>query len=327
MAIDEQAVQDRNTLSDIPSRRETLAETLGQMFAVGNSGVWSVLIFALGVASLGWVTDSLLPVLHDLALLLAHKIRGLPVQTNFTDALIKLIVPLAWFALFIVILFWNARRNLRARAYETTVPLPHKGLIVVLSKYKRFDDKKARPAEIAKAIETNTLELDKVLSGCNWGHLAFVVRYHAPTLQQCWIIVTENRSEEEKDGSKDDYEQAATLIKFLTKDEREVFCTQVVITNPNDIGETAQAVSRIYRELAQTNSALKPPDVIANFTGGTAAMSGGMILATLDEGREIEYVAQGIALNQAITRQQVGEQKLIVSPRTSLKLAQLFARN
>src|SRR5439155_12930204 len=100
----------------------------------------------------------------------------------------------------------------------------------------------------------------------------------------------------------------------------------VPIKKPNNIGETAQAVSRIYLELAQTGSRLRPEDVIADFTGGTAAMSGGMILATLDEGRKVEYVIRGVTLRRDITGKQVGDERFIISPRTSPRMAQAFAR-
>ena len=152
------------------------------------------------------------------------------------------------------------------------------------------------------------------------------MRYHAPALLHCWIIVTENSSGEKKDGSKDEYEQAEKLIKFITRDEHDIVCEMVPIKNPNNIGETAQAVSRIYLELAQTGSRLRPEDVIADFTGGTAAMSGGMILATLDEGRKVEYVIRGVTLRRDITGKQVGDERFIISPRTSPRMAQAFAR-
>lgn len=312
---------------EIPSRRETLGEALSSLFSGSGSGLGAPLILATGLASLGWLADSILPFLHDASLLVIAKLRGQTADTKFEDSLNRLILPALWFTALAVILYFRRRRNLQPTIYRSVVPEPHKGLIVMLSKYGQLRGQEGyeTPDEIVKSIEEDALDLDRVFAGCNWGQLAFVARYHAPTLQRCWIIVTENSSKEIKDGSRDEYEQAQRLIEFLVKDERKVTCEPVVIKNPNDIGETARALSRIYRELMQTGSALQPRDVIADFTGGTAAMSGGMILATLDEGREVEYVVRGVTLQKNITPKRVRERGLIISPRTSLRMVHLFA--
>src|SRR5438270_1559383 len=142
-------------MGDIPSRRETLAEALSSMFAVGDSGFLSVLTFALGVISLGWLADSALPLLHDLGnLLLATSIKGKPPQTNFTDSFIKLTIPVLWFIVLVTLLFINRRRNLRPHIYSATVPDPHKGLIVMLSTYSQMRGQEgyASPDEMMQAV-------------------------------------------------------------------------------------------------------------------------------------------------------------------------------
>lgn len=312
---------------EIPSRRETLGEALSGMFT-GGSGLSAALTLALGLASLGWVADSFLPFLQEIALWSAARWRGQPFETHFGENAAKLVLPLLWFGGLCLFLYWRRRKSLQPRDYQSVVPQPQRGLIVMLSKYGRFKDSTApvNASGISQAIKDKKLDLAQVMSGCNWGQLAFVVRYHAPVLQKCWVIVTnhspkQQNGSEKKDGSIDEFPDAERLINYLARDFRPVACECVVINDANDIGQAAQAVSGIYRSLGQTDARLKPSQVMADFTGGTAAMSGGMILATLDEGREVEYLTRRATLTPDFTVRDIQEQQLIVSPRISLGLA------
>jgi hypothetical protein len=312
-------------LQEIPTRRETLGEALTGMF-MGGSGLGAALQLAVGVASLGWLSDSLLPILQDAGLVVLYKWRGLPAETHFADWSVKLSLPLVWFIILVVILYLRHRSRLTPRQYSSIVPAPHRGLIVMLSKYSCYNDKKAAATEISLAIEAGKLDLDQVMKGCNWGPLAFVVRYHAPMLEKCWIIVTDDSAEDECDGSANEYEHAAKLVQFIARNYHAVECEKVIIADPNDIGQAAQAISRIYRELGESDTGLRPSEVIADFTGGTAAMSGGMVMASLDDGHELEYVTRRETLSEAITPSYIREKSLIISPRTTLRLAHLLAR-
>jgi hypothetical protein len=53
-------------------------------------------------------------------------------------------------------------------------------------------------------------------------------------------------------------------------------------------------------------------------------MSAGMIIATLNEKENIEYVNQRADLTSSLTHQQVRDQKIIISPRTSLRMAKIL---
>ena len=55
------------------------------------------------------------------------------------------------------------------------------------------------------------------------------------------------------------------------------------------------AVEHIYSHKAPVRSML-PGDVTSDMTGGTAAMSAGMILATLDDSRPVQYLRQPVEL-------------------------------
>jgi hypothetical protein len=301
---------------DLPSRRESLTEALSSLFTISNHRLLSVLIFALGVASLGWVADSVLPLLQDLsAVLFSRWITGQSAKTNFLESLSKLVIPLLCFFSLIAALFGLRRKNLQPVSYNLEVPRPHEGLIVMLGGYSaRGANSYASPAEIVAAINSGALDLDKIFSGCNWGQTAFVIQYHRPALKECWVITT-------KDKSSEQYQDAEALFKFLVEGNPDVRFMSIEIADAYDISQTAKEVSRIYREL----TLLKQEELMADFTGATAAMSGGMILATLDEGRKIEYVRQDIPLTIQTARE-IQAKRIIVSPQTSFQMAHRLGR-
>ncbi|MEW6213257.1 MAG: hypothetical protein AB1631_33480 [Acidobacteriota bacterium] len=302
-----------------PSRKETLSEVLASMFVIEGSGFGSVATFIFSLLSFTWFIDSLLPIVQEAALRLYMRWSGAtPTPTDFTSLLVKASVPSLIFMGIFVFLYWNRRRNTRPDVYDSIAPGPYKGLIVMLSKYNKRPGKEGydSPDDIVAAIETGCLDLDKLFKGCNWGAMAFAVRYHAPALEHCWLIAT-------KDGSTKHLDQAEQLIKHLAG--RNVALHRAEIENENEIGEIANAISGLYRELTKKGP-LPPSEVIADFTGGTAAMSTGMIIATLNERENIEYVNQRAELNSSITPQQTREQKIIISPRTSLRMARILTK-
>ncbi|HEX8565167.1 MAG TPA: hypothetical protein VF648_05820 [Pyrinomonadaceae bacterium] len=182
----------------------------------------------------------------------------------------------------------------------------------MLSDYRQFDSQPSykNPDEIVKRIENNTLDIELVFSGCNWGQSAFAANFHALALKELWVITTEDKSSAQ-------FERAKKLFEFIAGES--IKCDEVRIKDSNNIGEVARKISQIFRQLSD----LKSEQIISDITGGTAAMSGGMILATLDEGRKIEYVRQGVKL-QNFTAKEIREQNLIISPHTSPRMAQIF---
>src|SRR5205085_9719603 len=176
--------------------------------------------------------------------------------------------------------------------------------------------------QIRQASLKGELDLAEIFKS-NWGQLAFVVRYHAPVLRYCWVICTQSDR-----GSSRSYATAEGLIKAIVKRASgcDVTCFAVELADENDISITAEAVSHIYRRLRETAPELKASDLIADFTGGTAAMSGGMILATLQEDREIEYLRRGVTLAVELDAAAVQEQRIIISPRTSHGMVELLGQ-
>lgn len=165
---------------------------------------------------------------------------------------------------------------------------------------------------LVKKINEKTLTLDEVFAKTNWGHLAFSVAFHAPVLEKCVIVTTADAGKL--------FAEAELLIKYIVKlqTDRTIECVEEKIggekEDANDIGKAANTVKLIYQNLESENYDLK--DIVANITGGTAAMSGGMILATLDEDRNIEYVRQNITL----TEEHLKTGGIMLAPKTNYKL-------
>jgi hypothetical protein len=242
-------------------------------------------------------------------------------ETKFGESALKMIFPVGGVLVLMFLLYKNHRRNSQEIQYAKTVAERHKGLIVMLSFYSVRRDKDgnpkgyANPEEIVQEIEENDLDKNKIFAGCNWGQMAFAVAYHAPVLKKCWVLTTEN-------GSKNHFDQAAKLIKYLAKNAE---CEQVEIKDENDIGETANKIKKIYLEAEKAN--FPTGEIIADFTGATAAMSGGMILATLADDRKIEYIKQDFKNDLSEERLELIESEhLILSPQTNIRAAQKLAK-
>ncbi len=63
--MSEAAGSNKPMARDVPSRRETLGEALTSMFAGSGNGLLDALTLAVGIVSLGWLADSMLPLLND----------------------------------------------------------------------------------------------------------------------------------------------------------------------------------------------------------------------------------------------------------------------
>lgn len=298
-----------------PTLRATLAEGLGRMFAFERGGsVKSVFLFAVSVTTLSWFVDSLLLVVQEASQYLIGWSSGSTPAHHFAEPLVKLALPLLAFGATVAFLVFNAHRNARPFVITSIVPDPHPGLIIQLSGYQprgpACQSRYASASDVQAAINAGTLDLPEVFKS-NWGQMVFAVRYHAPLLCHCWIICTHGAL-----GSSQDFDIAESVVRAIVKDfaGREVACYKVEMDDENDIGQTAQRITEIYRRLPETAPDLRPQEIIADFTGGTAAMSGGMILATLHEDRQVEYVRRGVTLRPELDAAAVREQRIVISP-------------
>jgi hypothetical protein len=310
-----------------PTLRATLVEGLGRMFTFERGGsLKSVCLFATSVATLSWFIDSLLPVVQEASQYLVGWSSGSAPTHHFAEPLIKLALPLLAFGATVAFLIFNAHRNARPFVVVSVVPDPHPGLILQLSDYQPLSpsgqSRYATAEELQTAINDDTLDLAELFRS-NWGQIAFAVRYHAPVLRHCWIVCTSGVQ-----GSSRLFQTATSVVQTIVKSisGREVACYKVEIDDENDIGQTAQQISNIYRQLPETAPDLRSQEIIADFTGGTAAMSGGMILATLHEDREIEYIRRGVMLTPELDAAAVREQRIVISPKRLRAMVEMFER-
>lgn len=120
------------------------------------------------------------------------------------------------------------------------------------------------------------------LFASNWGPLLAAAEHHAPVLRRCYLIASEESAP-----------QAAaldSLIKQVAGDHVEVRLMPKAGVSPTDIALTAFYVHQAYED-ARTDGFM-PNALIADFSGGTSAMTAGMILATLEVDRKLECIRQ-----------------------------------
>jgi hypothetical protein len=192
-------------------------------------------------------------------------------------------------------------------AVATSSPAPHAGLIFLLSKYTGRDKSRfATHAEIDVVADDAWREILK----SNWGPLAVACDHHRQELKHCWIVCTAG-------GSAPQFEAAKRIVKKFAGPEVE--CHAEEIEAVYEVKAIAEKIARIYDEAALKYNLL-PNRIIADFTGGTATMSAGVILATMTEDRKIEYLRQDQSLlkdeQTAKTGQEILDDGLLISIET-----------
>ena len=296
---------------DFFSRDESLVDVFESLFAPKGYGIEAVFKVFVGIMSIGWLADSLLPFLHGWALIIFQSPSAEGV--NFTDTFYQFVFALLWFVLYIGLVFLLRRRKVKIGKFIAQASFPHRGLIVSLSNYGGT----LSLEDLEKAIDERTLDVEGFYNSANWGQLAFTISHHSYLLSKCWLCTTPKSSAE--------FPVAAKLINYISQKSggRQIVCDEIELKDENDISEMARKVSRIYRDLEGIESTLKPADVISNYTGGTAAMSGGMIMATLNKHRKIEYVTQKYFRNLSDELLKNNDKSLaIVSSETNIQVVQ-----
>jgi CRISPR-associated protein (Cas_Cas02710) len=247
----------------------------------------SIILFLVGLISVSWIASSLYGFFDHLAkgiwyLIGAEKLRdnwwwGLGVTGS--DVIV---------ALFVFYLVYRTMRR-HLEPVVTTVPslrfetpAPHQGLILLLSIYQKRECK----FDTFDKISVADPDVRKELLKSNWGPLVVAVQHHAQkeTLKYCWLLCTGGEK-----GSALQFDVAAKIIKHFAGEQ--VICHKQEISNLNDVDEVAKTVGTIY-EKARLGEDLLPEHILADFTGGTAAMSGGLLIAALSNNRQVEYFSQ-----------------------------------
>lgn len=335
---------------------------VGYMDLSENQHWRAVLIFAFLAVTLFWVFSSLQPVLLAINRAVAEGIAQAPTEEAWERlpwVLLETPLALLVFAGLLVVI-WGIYRDKRlATTLSLDTPEPHKGLIFLLSPYFIRSDSAAELDEALNArlpsdgghaegeagraaggredalpVLNSVDKLRAALEGedealkrslhlqilaSNWGPLWVAVQHHRTALQHCWLVCTEGER-----GSLDHFAVAQLLIQHAALTSRPVTCESVSIKNANDVVEVVPVVDRIYASLPP---GIGVDDVIADFTGGTAAMTGGMILATLDAKRKIQYLRQDRPLLEQhghslryLTQDEIRADKVLVTVETEPKL-------
>lgn len=210
-------------------------------------------------------------------------------SNDLVKAMVANILPLVLFLGFMAIIYYVYKKNsIKETLLESNIPEKHRGLVAILSQIKNCDDyRKTNAGESLIDDLKRDDSLGKIRSkifGSNWGPLLYAVEYHKEKLQQCWLVCSTG-----DDGSINDFNTASLMIKKIVSN-----CDVhlVEFTDPLRIDEKGIECIKDVLKRDSNEFNLAREDVIFDFTGGTAAMSGSMILATIDDDISIEYFRQ-----------------------------------
>jgi hypothetical protein len=269
--------------------RADIIDTLRRFLDVNRNRTGrSIILFFLGLICLGWIANAL----YALFSLLSKGLFSLLGAGKLPDgwqwalgaASLDIILSLVAFSGMYWLMKWHLKPNLtQAKTVLFETPSPHDGLIFLLGPYKHRDQSRYGAFD---RIYLDDPDAREQLLKSNWGPLVIAVQHHAQnsTLKHCWLICTRGEA-----GSAVQFEAAEKVIKHFAG--KSVRCHKREIASMNDVGEVARVIDDIY-ESAPFGQDLMPEQIIADFTGGTAAMSGGVVIATLLKDRHVQYFSQ-----------------------------------
>ncbi|WP_457600001.1 hypothetical protein [Hydrogenivirga sp.] len=255
-----------NTLTSIllavflSRRRVRLTYFLSRVFTGGMSsvlGIYTLIVFIITVAS--WTPDYLREFIDEyewiyLMMALTHLTTG--INTSLLFMLSQMMKPL----------------NSKA---QYTEPLKKRVLFVALSK---FDPK--RRDELIEYIEKRKLSESKI----NWAVPLRSVEHHIPKLERLVVLVST-----QSHGQYPLFEELWAIFKrHYNADKVEIMKSNPI--NFNDLKECQYEIHRLLRSGGL--SKYRDEDISMNITGGTAIVSAAMVIASVKEGRQIEYVEQ-----------------------------------
>jgi len=262
--------------------------------ARGKWGIFGALLVFVGIT---WTLDTLLGIL------------GADFGPWFT-LIIVVLVTLAGVAL----LSWSESRAARARrSYHGEPPARARGLILSLSTFNGRDstltdhhalDDRLRAGALTAADEAE-------IARTNWGPLYVAARHHAPTLEHCWLLCSMG-----KKGSYEQLEVAERLIQQVVAaaGRGAVEVHPEPVADVSDPARVAHLVDEIYDE-AIRRFGLRPEEIVADITGGTAAMSAGITIAVLPENRRLQYLRQDVPLvvdGRLLSAEELAKKKVLL---------------
>lgn len=275
--------------------RTNVVETFKRIFS-HNGTFYSILLFVFSTVALTWFVDALgfwvQLLVH--ALLDLIGVRTIPIEyaSRIGDAAIDLIGPSLMFGAALYFAFRNYKANMpRQKVHSTRKPEAHPGLIVMLSTYFHRQERSTDIGKLLAMMDSDTPfeEVRTFAFFSNWGPLVVALEHHKSQLEYCWIVAT--AEVDDRPGSADQFDAAKEVVQYFAGED--VHCVKGFPEkgiHPNNVRQVAHTVNAIYRDASTLN--LKEEDIIADFTGGTAAMTAGMVLSTISERRKIQYLSQ-----------------------------------
>jgi len=188
---------------------------------------------------------------------------------------------------------------------------PAAGLILNLPLYNGREGGYGSPAELVESRDQPDFRARALQS--NWGPLMVAVQYHAAKLRYCSIVCSAQ--------VRQDFDLAAQLIALFAPNTK---CSAVNLRDPNSILEVQRQIGDTYDTFTREEG-LGPKDIVADITSGNSVMTAGIVLATLDDERAIEYLRQDPPLTgkdsegnlTALTPDQIHERQILIGIRTS----------
>lgn len=245
--------------------------------------------FILGSASFAWVTRAI----YDLIIFFFSLIP------NFSGPIIHLSNFLIVLTIFSLSLYHIHEKYKESNVSETAIASynsakKHKGVVFLLSVFQNFDNEEPYSVRQLEEDLRNNVNISKIrrrLFNTNWGPLIYEIDYHKEKLTYFWLACSIGDK-----GSSSYFGVAALLVNRIVPNCK---VDMVPINEPNIISESdIAAIKNVY--LSCSNYGLSRSDIVFNFTGGTAVMSGLMILATIDYDLSLEYLRRDNQLNSAI---------------------------
>ena len=184
-------------------------------------------------------------------------------------------------------------------------PTPHTGLILSLPVFSGRGQF-ATAGELLGAVGDPDFRPRALQT--NWGPLIVAVEHHAAQLRHCWVVCSPQAAI--------DFPFVAELLDKLVS---RLVVHSVSVTNPYDIQNVQDTIKHVY-DYDVAIQGLGSDDVVADITSGLSSLTSGMILATLDEDRAIEYLRQDTPLvtgGVALTREEIMNQRILIAISTS----------
>jgi hypothetical protein len=289
------------------SKRVSLFEAIRNLFTFERHRTRnSLVLFVAGFAFLGALTNSLFSVIALLNRWVLHRLHfsihdspGVSLGVSLFDLLVTLVM-----VLLVLWLMWRFSSSPEPSAAILEPPRAHGGLLLLVSVYRPRENSLFQRVE---DIDFNDSAARLELFRSNWGPLAVAAEHHSPVLKHCWLLCSDGES-----GSVRQSAYAERLIHHFAGPDTQC---HVMLTDANDVSKIVNDVKALYDHAALRFN-LAPDELISDFTGGTAAMSCGLVLANTAAEHDVEYLRQDKPLVQnevALTRSEILEKQVVVT--------------